>query len=120
MEEFVSDDKLRMMICDLGYENTFWGLIEYFCPELNDFMDIDGMVLRGDIIPAIINIEKTEEEKESEEMPKKVPHKMDDATKKRILKALRANVDKDKIARIFGVTKMQVSALDAWRTMGKY
>jgi hypothetical protein len=86
-------------------------------------------VYRGQTMPQLhyikssekeIEYKSSEVEKGSEEMPKKIPHKMDDATKKRILKALRANVDKDKIARIFGVTKMQVSALDAWRTMGKY
>jgi hypothetical protein len=117
-DELITEKVAEGMVHHFGWNDAFFYMISYFCPELWDYISISEDVLEGNILPSVIKIKDIEVKEE--EMPKKIPHKMDDATKKRILKALRANVDKDKIARIFGVTKMQVSALDAWRTMGKY
>jgi hypothetical protein len=85
-----------------------WG--EYFC-----------RISLGKTLPAVQDIPSPKsEDREDDEMHKKRAEKMGEYTRKKVLAALRAGIGKDKIARIFGVTKMQVSALDAWRTMGKY
>jgi len=86
-------------------------------PEWGDY--IVNKIHCGKILPEVYKIHAPKNNKEEGDMPKKVAKKMDERTKRRIVKALRAGVSKDKIARIFGVTKMQVSALDAWKTMGK-
>jgi len=110
--------------CATDREGAISGLAEHFFPELSKYEDDAWDILIGKILPEIVEVatpkEAEQDDEECEEIPKKTPQMIDEETKQKILTALRANVSKDKIAKTFGVTKMQVSALASWITMGKY